>query len=125
MQISIEQRATGGHHVDKSGYTAGLEHPPHFAQGLAQVAPVVSRITAEHIIKLAIGKRQTLRRTALGADIAQTTIFGGRADNIEHLLRQVVGHHLVNQCRHMKTDMTGTAPQIQYPGIRLVRQLSL
>ena len=100
LQIGVEQRAAGRNHIDERRHTTRLEHPTHFTQGHAQIAPVMRRITAEHVVEFTVRKRQALGRTAHGTDIAQPAIDSRRADHIEHLLRQVVGHKRVTvECR--------------------------
>ncbi|MNG39318.1 hypothetical protein D3C84_1273480 [compost metagenome] len=58
---------------------------------------MVRRVTAEDEIELTIGERQALGGTVDRGHVAQATVDGSGSDHVEHLLRQVVGHHFFDQ----------------------------
>ncbi|MNR47486.1 hypothetical protein D3C85_1665900 [compost metagenome] len=58
---------------------------------------MVRRIAAEDEIEFAIGERQALGGTVDRGYVAQATVDSSGSDHVEHLLRQVVGHHLFHQ----------------------------
>ncbi|MNR06120.1 hypothetical protein D3C85_1221820 [compost metagenome] len=117
LQVGVEQRTTGRGDVDESRHATRLQHPAHFAQGQAEVAPVVRRIAAEDEIEAGIGKGQALGRATLGAHIAQATLGSGAGDDFEHLLGQVVGHHLAHQWRDVEADVPGATAEVEHPRV--------
>ncbi|CAI8892348.1 hypothetical protein EMIT0P176_400006 [Pseudomonas sp. IT-P176] len=117
LQVSVEQRATRRQDINERRHPARLQNPPHFAQGQAEIAPMVRRIPAEDEVEFSIGERQPLGGAQDCRYVAQATLNRSTGDHIEHLLRQVVGHHFLDQRRHMKTHMPGAAAQVQYPRI--------
>ncbi len=86
---------------------------------------MVRRISAVYEVELAIDERQVLGGTEDRRYVAQATINGRTGDHVEHLLRQVVGHHFLDQRGHMKTHMAGAAAQVQYSSIALPGQFGL
>ncbi|MNN35490.1 hypothetical protein D3C81_1493410 [compost metagenome] len=86
---------------------------------------MVRRITAEDEIEFAIGERQALSGTVDRGHVAQATIDSGSGHHVEHLLRQVIGHHFFHQRGNVKTHVAGAAAQVQNPRIALPRQLGL
>ncbi len=125
LQVRVEQRTARRHHIDESSHPTWLEHPAHLAQGQPQVAPMMSRVTAEDEIEARIGEGQLFGGTALGNDIAKATLAGSTGHYIEHRLRQVIGNHLGHQRRDVETDVTGAAAKVQHPRITPPCQLSL
>ncbi|MNN26163.1 hypothetical protein D3C81_1396630 [compost metagenome] len=115
LQMGIQQRQARRNHVDECSDATRLEHPAHLAQRLADIPPVVRGIAAEDEVEFAIGERQALRHTLLGADVAQATLGGGRRHHIEHLGRQVIGDDLTGQRRDMEAHMPCPTAQIQHP----------
>ncbi|MNJ64711.1 hypothetical protein D3C77_606820 [compost metagenome] len=114
LQVGVEQRAARRHHVNECRNTARFEHPPYFAQSQAQVTPVMRRIAAEDVIEGRIGEWQALGGATLGDDIFKVTLSGGGGHHVEHLLRQVVGHHFTHQRGDMETHMPGTTAKVQH-----------
>ncbi|MNN15688.1 hypothetical protein D3C81_1288010 [compost metagenome] len=125
LQVGVEQRAARRHDIDEGRHPTRLQYAAHFAQGQAQVAPVVRRVAAEDEVERGVGERQAFGGASLRGDIAQAALGGGAGNHIEHGLRQVVGDHFGNQWRNVETDVTGTTAQVQHAGLGLACQFGL
>ncbi|MNE32723.1 hypothetical protein D3C80_1263470 [compost metagenome] len=87
MQIDIQQRMPRCNHIHKDGPAARFQYPANFAQRLADVMPVVRRVTADHHIKAGIVKRQRFCHALLHLNVVETFILRRLAYHIQHLRR--------------------------------------
>ncbi|GAE57935.1 hypothetical protein XPR_4570 [Xanthomonas arboricola pv. pruni MAFF 301420] len=56
--------------------------------------------------------------------MGQPTLCGGGRHDLEHVSRQIVGHHLGNQRRQLETHMPGTAAQVEQSPVAMTLQTS-
>lgn len=122
--MRVQQGQTRRHHIDERCDTARTQHTPHFAQCLSHVAPMVGRIAADHCIHAARLEREALGDTVERRYLRQPSFDRSRRNDLEHVGRQIVGHHLGHQRRKLETHMPGTTPQVEQSPVAMTRQAS-
>ena len=118
LQEGVRQGLPGRRHVDEDRHPAGLEHPPHLAQGQADIAPVMGGIATEDEIELAVGEGQALRLALFGTDVRHAPFRGALRHHGEHLGGKIVGHHLPCQGGDLEAHVAGAAAQVEDPRFR-------
>jgi len=120
LQPGVQQRFTRRHHVGKDGNAARLEHAESLAQAAAGVLPMVRGIARHHLVEFGVAERQVLGLALTDHQIGEPALGGFGGDDVQHLLRQVVGGHMRHFRRHVKTHVPAATAQVQHARVRVL-----